>query len=45
MSLEVVTWTFSVKKVSLQIQQNSQQNTFAKVSFLIKLQVSGLQLC
>ena len=28
----------SVKKVFLEISQNSQENTFARVSFLIKLQ-------
>ena len=33
----------SVKKVFLEISQNSQQNTRARVSFLIKLQASGLQ--
>ena len=32
------------KKVILEISQNSQENTFARVSFLIKLQASGLQL-
>ena len=31
-------------KVFLEISQNSQQNTCARVSFLIKLQGSGLQL-
>ena len=34
----------SVKKVFLEVLQNSQENTCARVSFLIKLQVSGLQL-
>ena len=34
----------SVKKVFLEISQNSQENTCARVTFLIKLQVSGLQL-
>ena len=34
----------SVKKVFLEILQNSQENACARVSFLIKLQVSGLQL-
>ena len=34
----------SVKKVFLEISQNSQENTCARVSFLIKLQASGLQL-
>ena len=32
------------KKVSFEISQNSQENTCARVSFLIKLQISGLQL-
>ena len=32
------------KKVFLEISQNSQENTCASVSFLIKLQISGLQL-
>ena len=35
---------FSVKKVLLEISQNSQENTCVGVSFLIKLQGSGLQL-
>ena len=32
----------SVKKVFLEISQNSQENTCARVSFLIKLQALGL---
>ena len=32
----------SVKKVFLEISQNSQENTCARVSFLIKLQASGI---
>ena len=32
------------KKVSLQISQNSQENPCDRVSFLINLQPSGLQL-
>ena len=32
------------KKKFLEILQNSQENTCPRVSFLIKLQVSGLQL-
>ena len=32
------------KKLFLEISQNSQENTCAKISFLIKLQVSALQL-
>ena len=34
----------SVKKVFLKTSQNSQENTFVGVSFLIKLQASGLNL-
>ena len=34
----------SVKKLFLEILQNSQENTCARVSFLINLQASGLQL-
>ena len=30
-----------MKKVSLEISQNSQENTFARVSFLIKLQAEA----
>ena len=36
--LEAVVQRCSVKKVFLEISQNSQENTFARVSFLIKLQ-------
>ena len=42
--LEAVALTCSVKKVFLEIWQNSQENTYDRDSFLIKLQVSGLQL-
>ena len=35
---------FLRKKVFLEISQNSQENTCARVSFLIRLQVWGLQL-
>ena len=35
---------YSVRKGVLKISQNSQENTCANVSFLIKLQASGLQL-
>ena len=38
------TEAFFIKKVFLEISQNSQENICARVSFLIKLQVSGLQL-
>ena len=41
--IEVDVLTCSVKKVFLEISQNSQENTCARVSFLMKLQV-GLQL-
>ena len=37
---ETVSQKYSVKKVFLEISQNSQENTCARVSFLIKLQVS-----
>ena len=40
---EVVTQRCSVKKVFLEILQNSQENTRARVSFLIKLQARGLR--
>ena len=36
--LEAVVWRCSVKKMFLEILQNSQENTRARVSFLIKLQ-------
>ena len=35
---------YSVKKDFLEMSQNSQENTCARVPFLIKLQTSGLQL-
>ena len=41
---EAVVQRCSVKKVSLKISQNWQENTCARVSFLIKLQGSGLFL-
>ena len=41
---EVVVEGCSVKKVFLKISQNSQENTSARVSFLIKLQASGQSL-
>ena len=34
----------SVKKVFLEISQNSQENTCARVSLLIKLQAAGFSL-
>ena len=42
--IEAVVRRCSLKKVFLKISQNSQENTCARVSFLIKLQASGLQL-
>ena len=42
---EAVAQRCSVKKMFLELLQNSQENTCARVSFLIKLQTSGLQLC
>ena len=41
---EAVDQKCSVKKVFLEISQNSRENTFARASLLIKLQASGLQL-
>ena len=38
---EVVVLRCSVKKLFLEISQNSQENTCARVSFLIKLQASA----
>ena len=40
-SQEAVAQVFSAKKVFLEISQNSQKNTCARFSFLIKLQASG----
>ena len=42
--LEAVVWSYSIKKVLLQISQNSLEKTCARVSFLIKLQGLDLQL-
>ena len=39
---EAVARTCSIKKVFLEISQNSQENTCTSFSFLIKLQASGL---
>ena len=44
MHLEEVEKSLSIKKVFWEISQNSQENTCTRVSFLIKLQTSGLQL-
>ena len=41
---EAVVQRFAVKKVFLEIWQDSQENTCARVSFLIKLEGSGLPL-
>ena len=41
---EAVVQSYSIKKVFLEILQDSQENTFVGVSFLIKLQASSLQL-
>ena len=43
-SLEAVARRCSVKKVLLEISENSQENTCATVLFSIKLQATGLQL-
>ena len=40
--LETATRGVLCKKVFLEISQNSQENTCARVSFLIKLQALGL---
>ena len=40
-ALEAVTQRCSVKKVFLEISQNLQENVFARISFLIKLQASA----
>ena len=39
--IEAVVWRCSVKKVFLKISQNSQENTCARVSFLIKLYITS----
>ena len=41
-NVEAVAQRCSVKNVLSEIWQNSQENTFARVSFLIKLQASGV---
>ena len=41
MFTEAVAQGFSVKKVFLEVSQNSQGNICARISFLIKLQVSA----
>ena len=44
-SVEVVAPEVFCEKVFLEISQNSQEKTCPRVSFLIKLQAWGLQLC
>ena len=41
---EAVAQRWSVNTVLLEILQNSQENSYTRVSFLVKLQASGLQL-
>ena len=41
---EAATGGILLKNVFLEISQNSQENTYVRVSFLVKLQVWGLQL-
>ena len=41
-NIEAVVKVFCKKKMFLEISQNSQENTCANASFLIKLQASGL---
>ena len=43
-NLKGATGDVLLKKVFLKISRNSQESTGARVSFLIKLQTSGLQL-
>ena len=43
LDIEAAAQRCSLKKVFLEISQNSQENTCARVSFLIKLQASGPQ--
>ena len=43
-SSEAAVQMCSIKKVFLEILQNSQKNTCARVSFLIKLQALSVQL-
>ena len=42
LTAEAVVRRCSIKKVFLEISQNLQENTYARVSFLMKLQASGL---
>ena len=41
---EAVAWRCSVKKVFLEISQNSNENVCARVSFLMKLHAADLQI-
>ena len=41
---EAVVQKCSVKKMFLEISKNSLENACARISFLVKLQVGGLQL-
>ena len=41
---EAIVQRCSVKKMFLQISQNLQENICGRVSFLIKLQASGMQI-
>ena len=41
---EAVAWRCSLKKVFLEISQNLQENVCARISFLIKLHASDLQI-
>ena len=41
---EAVTWRYSVKKVFLEISQNSHENNCSRVSFLIQLQAPATLL-
>ena len=41
LNTEAVTWRCSVKKLFLKISPNSQENTCARVSFLLKLQTEA----
>ena len=43
--VEAVVQRCSVKKVLLEVSQNSQESACARASFLIKLQAWALQLC
>ena len=42
--VSIVVWWCSAKKLFLQTSQNSQENIFARVSFLVKLQIYSVWL-